>query len=98
MVILRDLYGMSGPALANGAIGAGAFRADPATLKTFLDNIAPQLDVDGNGLADPRTDGLMVVRYLFGLRGASLIHGAIGTGAKRATAPQVESYIRALLP
>nr|MBP8296882.1 Ig-like domain-containing protein [Burkholderiales bacterium] len=98
MVVLRYLYGMSGPALTNGAIGAGAFRADPATLKTFLDNIAPQLDIDGNGLADPRTDGLMVVRYLFGLRGTSLIQGAIGTGAKRTTAPQVESYIRALLP
>ena len=98
MVILRYLYGMSGPALTNGAIGAGAFRTDPAALKTFLDNIAPQLDVDGNGLADARTDGLLVVRYLFELRGASLIQGAIGTGATRTTAPQVESYILALLP
>ncbi|MBK8739751.1 MAG: Ig-like domain-containing protein [Betaproteobacteria bacterium] len=98
VVILRYLFGMSGPALANGAIGAGASRADPTALKAFLDNIAPKLDVDGDGRADSLTDGLMVVRYLFGLRGTSLIQGAIGAGATRTTALQVESYIRTLLP
>ena len=98
VVILRYLFGMSGSALTGGAIGAGALRADPAAVNSFLDNIAPQLDVDGNGHADSLTDGLMVVRYLFGLRGASLIQGAIGAGATRTTAPQIESYIAGLLP
>ncbi|MBK7470670.1 MAG: Ig-like domain-containing protein [Betaproteobacteria bacterium] len=98
VMILRYLFGMSGSALTGGAIGAGAFRADPAAVSSFLGNIAPQLDIDGNGRADSLTDGLMVVRYLFGLRGASLIQGAIGTGATRTTVPQIESYIRGLLP
>ena len=98
VMILRYLFGMGGPALANGAIGAGASRTDPTALKAFLDNIAPQLDVDGDGRADSLTDGLLVVRYLFGLRGTPLIQGAIGAGATRTAAPQVESYIRTLLP
>ena len=34
------------------------------------------LDVDGNGQIDALTDGLMIIRYMFGLRGASLTPGA----------------------
>src|SRR5258706_12503097 len=36
----------------------------------------PALDVDANGRADAYTDGLMLIRYLSGLRGSSLTSGA----------------------
>ena len=52
-----------------------------------MDNIKPLLDVDGNGKVEAVTDGLMLIRYLFGLRGPSLIAGAIGTGATRMAVP-----------
>lgn len=45
----------------------------------------------------PLTDGLMLIRYLFGLRGTSLVAGAVGTGAMR-TGPQIEAYIQTLMP
>jgi len=56
------------------------------------------LDVDGNGTADALTDGLLVVRYLFGLRGPAMINGAIGTGASRTTSPDIEAYLKNLMP
>ena len=56
------------------------------------------LDIDGNGTADALTDGLLVIRYLFGLRGPPLIDRAIGTGASRTTAPEIETYIKNLMP
>ena len=34
-------------------------------------------DIDGNGEVDALTDGLMLLRYLFNLRGDSLIAGAV---------------------
>jgi hypothetical protein len=40
----------------------------------------------------------MIVRYMFGLRGASLVNNAVGAGAIRPTAPQIESYISTLMP
>ena len=40
----------------------------------------------------------LVVRYLFGFSGDSLISGAIGNGAERDTAEEIEAYIEALLP
>ena len=70
----------------------------PADIVLYLDSIKPQIDIDGNGRADALTDGLMILRYLFGVRGPSLIGGAIGPGATRTTAAQIEQYIQSLLP
>ncbi|MBK7469303.1 MAG: hypothetical protein IPI73_00445 [Betaproteobacteria bacterium] len=56
------------------------------------------LDIDGNGSYDALTDGLMLLRYLFNLRGPGLIANAIGTGATRTTAAQIEQYIQLLIP
>ena len=48
-------------------------------LEEFTENTMPSgsLDLDGNGYADALTDGLMILRYLFNLRGESLTQGAI---------------------
>ena len=51
------------------------------------------MDIDGNGAAEPLTDGLLVLRYLFGFRGATLITGAVGGGCTRCDAPAIEAYI-----
>jgi hypothetical protein len=55
-------------------------------------------DIDGNGNVDALTDGLMLLRYLFGLSGASLIDSAVATGATRSTAADIEAYIQSLVP
>jgi len=56
------------------------------------------LDVDGNGAYNASTDGLLVARYLLGLRGTALISGAIGAGATRTSASSIEQYLFDLLP
>ena len=40
----------------------------------------------------------MILRYMFGLRGATLVNGAISPGAKRGTVAQIEAYIATLMP
>ena len=55
-------------------------------------------DIDGNPLTEPLTDGLMIIRYLFGIRGQGLIQGAIRQGSARATASDVELFLQALTP
>jgi hypothetical protein len=51
------------------------------------------LDVDGNGTADALTDGLMILRALFGLTGTSVTNGAIGSGATRNTWATIRSHL-----
>ncbi|MEO8134517.1 MAG: reprolysin-like metallopeptidase [Betaproteobacteria bacterium] len=98
LLIARYLFGVTSTELTNGAIGAAAQRSDPAAVLSYLNSIAPALDVDGNGQADALTDGMLIIRYLFGLRGSILIQGAVGPGAIRTTASQIENYIASLLP
>ena len=43
------------------------------------------------------TDGVLITRYLFGLRGVSLIAGAVGTGATRPAAADIDVQVQSLL-
>jgi len=45
------------------------------------DGYAFKLDADENNAYDALTDGLLMIRYLFGLTGPSLTNNALGTGA-----------------
>ena len=52
------------------------------------------LDVDGNGMQDALTDGLMILRALFGLTGTAVTNAAIGDGTPtRTTWAQIQPYL-----
>ena len=59
---------------------------------------APLLDVDGNGDADALTDGLLVLRRMFGFIDTALTAGAVGPGCSRCTAEEIEAYLDLLGP
>ena len=44
-------------------------------------------------MTDPLTDGLLVLRYLFGFTGDTLITGAVGANCTRCDAPSIEAYL-----
>jgi hypothetical protein len=98
LLVIRYLFGLRGPALTAGALGNGAALTDPADLVARLDDLRPIFDIDGNGQVDSLTDGLLLLRHLFGLRGSPLIAGAIGVGATRTTPQDVDNYIQSLMP
>jgi hypothetical protein len=55
---------------------------------------AVSLDVDGNGLAEPLTDGRLIFRYLSQFAGQQLIGGNIlGAGATRTTAEEIIAFL-----
>ncbi|MEO8137690.1 MAG: hypothetical protein ABI831_27375, partial [Betaproteobacteria bacterium] len=98
LLLIRYLFGLTGNSLTSGAIGASANRTTPAAIEQFMDSIRPVLDVDGNGAADALTDGVLLIRYLFGLREGVLTNGAVGSGATRTTAAEIQNYIQSLMP
>ncbi|MBC6478360.1 MAG: hypothetical protein GDA56_11865 [Hormoscilla sp. GM7CHS1pb] len=53
---------------------------------------SPALDIDGNGVIDALTDGLVAIRYLFGFRGETLTEGVVGEGATRNT-EEIVAYL-----
>ncbi len=54
------------------------------------------MDIDGDGRVDALTDGLLLIRWQFGLTGPSLIANAVNAGATRTTAPAIEAYLKQL--
>jgi hypothetical protein len=55
---------------------------------------APVLDVDGDGELVALSDGLLALRWLFGLRGQALISGAVDGDCTRCTAPEIEAHLQ----
>ena len=98
LLVIRHLFGFSGDSLTSGAVSGGANRGSSDAIATYLKDADSQLDIDGDGEAKPLTDGLLLIRYLFGFSGESLISGAIGTEATRKTAQEVEAYIQDRVP
>ena len=55
-------------------------------------------DIDNNGQVDALTDGLLLLRYLFGLVGDTLIDGAVALDANRSIHSEIEQYILNHMP
>jgi uncharacterized delta-60 repeat protein len=97
LILLRYLFGLRGSSLIAGAIGPNASETDSAAIGQHLSESVAFLDVDYNGTVDALTDGLMIVRYLFGVRGHALINGALGAGARRTDVQEIEDVIESML-
>lgn len=97
LLVLRYLFGFTGDTLITNAISNDATRTTATQIEAeLLAGIESAiLDIDGDGNVKPLTDGLLLLRYLFGFTGDTLISNAVGTGASRATASDIETYIKA---
>lgn len=58
----------------------------------------PSLDFDGSNSCDAPTDGILAIRYLFGVPGIALSVGATGTNAQRFTAAEIADYLTDIRP
>ncbi len=97
LLLLRYLFGFRGTTLITGATGNGCGRCDAPAIEIYIASIIGPLDVDGVNGAKALTDGLLVLRYMFGFRGAALVTGAVENGCSRCTPETIEPYIAGLL-
>jgi hypothetical protein len=95
LLVLRFLFHLNGPALANGAVSDLCARCAPSTIEAHLEAL-DALDVDGDGTLDPLTDGILILRFLFGFRGNALTSGAVGSECVRCDATTIEPYLAGL--
>jgi len=58
--------------------------------------VAPTLDIDGDSRYLPETDGLLITRYINGVRGPALIAKAVADGARRTTDIDIVNYLNGL--
>ena len=97
LLIARYLFGLRNAALTASALGDGATRTGTG-IEARIASLGKALDVDGDGRLNAFTDGMLILRKLFGLSGARLIEGAIGNGASRTTPQAVTDYMNGFMP
>ena len=97
-MFIRHLFGINGEGLISEVIGSDAKRTSADSISNYLISASADLDIDGNGEADALTDGLLLLRYLFGLRDENLIDGVIAPDATRMSASEIEAYLDSRMP
>ena len=60
----------------------------------FVHNL---MDVDGNGHLDPLTDGMLLMRHMFGFTGQALIEDALGENATRTDPAEIEAHLETIM-
>jgi hypothetical protein len=98
LLTIRFLFGFQGTSLTSGALAEGATLTDPTALIDRMTAFREALDVDGDGESRALTDGLLIIRRLFGFEGAALTTGALGGNATRTDPEEIKSYIDGLSP
>jgi hypothetical protein len=96
LLMIRYMAGLRGTALVNHAVGLNPTR-NAAQIETYLGQLGAALDVDGNHVAHAATDGVILLRRLFGISGPALIQNATGINATRTTEPVVSNFDERLL-
>ena len=73
--------------------GLNSQTVEATTTDDDVDGSVFNLDIDGDGTPMPLTDGIIILRYLAGFTGTSLISGAINEAGNRTSASEIEAWL-----
>jgi len=96
LITLRYLFGYSDSSLLTDVAVPNAERSSSEEILSYLDINRARLDVDGDGSAEALTDGILILRDLFGLSGDPLIQGSVSSNATRNIGREVTDYISSI--
>jgi hypothetical protein len=97
LLLLRGMFGLDGDALITGTVADDATYKLAEDIETRIANLGDLADIDGNGEIDALTDGLLTLRYLFGLEGETLVAEVVADDATRTTS-EIEAHLKMLMP
>ncbi len=99
ILLMRYLFGSRGGSLTMDAVATDCTRCSATELEPILEQYATAStsDIDGNGEVDALTDGLLMIRYLSGIRGDALIEGSVANNCTRCNAIEIETYIPGII-
>ena len=99
LLFLRYAFELRGDALISGLISSSSEYTTASDIERELALVYDASgDIDGDGNVDALTDGLLLLRYLFGLSGETLTVGVVANGATRTSSSDLEGFIGNLMP
>lgn len=97
LLMLRFSFGLRGEALTNDATSTDS-TLTTTDIEAAIFSAQSIFDIDGDGSIDALTDGLLFLRYLFGLSDNALISDAVSSEATRSTVLDISQYIDSYMP
>ena len=97
LLMMRYFFGFRGESMVEDTVA-------PESTMTYLDieqkilDSMDILDIDDNGEVKPLTDGLMLMRYLFGFSGYSLIDRTVAPDGNRSSHEEIENHLLRHMP
>jgi hypothetical protein len=96
LLMLRGMFGLDGDTLISGIVASDATYTNSVDIEARIAMLGDLADVDGNGEIDALSDGMLILRYLFGLEGDTLISGVVAQDATRSTAEEIQAHLESL--
>ena len=96
LTLLRGMLGFGGSALSAGLAHPCVGRTDGTAIAALIaqQSVNGFHDVNGDSRIDAMSDGLVILRYLLGLRGSALTNGvAVNATGQRPTPQAMASYL-----
>lgn len=97
LLLLRYAFGVRGAPLTNDVVALDA-SLTVQQIQNNIEQIETYADIDGNGEFDALSDGLLLLRYLFGIRGESLVKDVVSNTASRSSPLEVAQFITSYMP
>ena len=97
LTLLKASFGLSGQSMIEGSIATDS-NMTLEDIEGSMEKAMTIADIDDSGDVDALTDGLMVLRYLFGVEDSGLTEGAISTNAKREAHQSIVDHLEKHMP
>ena len=70
----------------------------PVQVEESINKALVIADIDNDGQVDALTDGLLLLRYLFGLEGESLVNGVVSYEGTRVSIEEIQEHLQKHMP
>jgi hypothetical protein len=99
LLVLRFLFGFTGTTLTASATAPNCTRCDAAAIVPYLTGLGLVLDIDDDANHELKalTDGILVLRFLFGFTGSTLTTAAGDLDCMRCDATTIVPYLQTLI-
>jgi hypothetical protein len=97
LIMLRYAFGVRGGDLIENALSPESTMT-ASDMELVMDMSSTIADIDANGEVNALTDGLILMRYLFGLKNESMIDRVVATNASRTSLGAITQHIDRYMP
>ncbi len=98
LLLVRYAFGLHGDRLVNDDVIASDSPLTHQQVEAKVVEGQQISDIDGNGNVDALSDGLLLLRHLFGFSGENLIRGVVHPDGTRQTHEEITSYMNGFMP